>query len=550
MKLPILLATAALIVSAVAPAAPHRSKPHATHPPRTEASAAKTSAEAKTAKELFKPNEVRSAGTVLVGGQPVAYDAVAGTLVVHPKDWSDTDALDADTDKSDKDKSGPKPEASMFYTAYFKQGTPAAGRPITFLFNGGPGSSTIWLHMGAFGPVRVVTADARHNGPAPYSTVNNDQSLLDASDLVFIDAPGTGFSRIAGKDKEKAFYGVDQDIHAFTDFITQFLTKYDRWNSPKYVFGESYGTMRGAGLAYALQNADVDLNGLILLSDILNWDFMPDDPQLNPGIDMPYIAALPTYAATAWHFGKVPNRPADLRAFLAHVEQFATTDYAAALLKGNDLPDAERQRVAQQLSAYTGLSVAYLLKTNLRIEYGAFQKELFGDKALTVGTLDTRFIGATIDPLSKVASYDPQSAALSAAYVAAWHHYSRERLNWRPDIQFKPGIPIYSKWDYKHQPPGADKPLIMLPNVLPDLAHAMKKNPTLKVMVNGGYFDVSTPYFEGVMELRHLPIPAALKSNIEDHYYQSGHMVYVHQPTLVELHANVADFIRRTSGGR
>jgi carboxypeptidase C (cathepsin A) len=550
MKLPILLATAALIVSAVAPAAPHRSKPHATHPPRTEASAAKTSAEAKTAKELFKPNEVRSTGTVLVAGQPVAYDAVAGTLVVHPKDWSDTDALDADTDKSDKDKSGPKPEASMFYTAYFKQGTPAAGRPITFLFNGGPGSSTIWLHMGAFGPVRVVTADARHNGPAPYSTVNNDQSLLDASDLVFIDAPGTGFSRIAGKDKEKAFYGVDQDIHAFTDFITQFLTKYDRWNSPKYVFGESYGTMRGAGLAYALQNADVDLNGLILLSDILNWDFMPDDPQLNPGIDMPYIAALPTYAATAWHFDKVPNRPADLRTFLNQVEQFATTDYAQALLKGNELPDAERQRVAQQLSAYTGLPVAYLLKTNLRIEYGAFQKELFGDKALTVGTLDTRFIGATIDPLSKVASYDPQSAALSAAYVAAWQHYSRERLNWRPDIQFKPGISIYSKWDYKHQPPGADKPLIMLPNVLPDLAHAMKKNPTLKVMVNGGYFDVSTPYFEGVMELRHLPIPAALKSNIEYHYYQSGHMVYVHPPTLVELHANVADFIRRTSGVR
>ena len=200
MKLPILLATAALIVSAVAPAAPHRSKPHATHPPRTEASAAKTSAEAKTAKELFKPNEVRSTGTVLVAGQPVAYDAVAGTLVVHPKDWSDTDALDADTDKSDKDKSGPKPEASMFYTAYFKQGTPAAGRPITFLFNGGPGSSTIWLHMGAFGPVRVVTPDARHSPAAPYTLVGNDQSLLDASDLVFIDAPGTGFSRIAGKD--------------------------------------------------------------------------------------------------------------------------------------------------------------------------------------------------------------------------------------------------------------------------------------------------------------------------------------------------------------
>jgi carboxypeptidase C (cathepsin A) len=396
-----------------------------------------------------------------------------------------------------------------------------------------------------------MTADApNHTRPAPYSTVNNDESLLDASDLVFIDAPGTGFSRIAGKDKDKAFYGVDQDIHAFTDFITQFLTKYDRWNSPKYVFGESYGTMRGAGLAYSLQNADVDLNGLMLLSDILNWDFMPDDPQLNPGIDMPYIVALPTYAATAWYFHKVPNAPADLPAFLAQVEHFATTDYEQALIKGDTLPDAERQRVAQQLAAYTGLSVPYLLKTNLRIEYGAFQKELLGDQALTTGTLDTRFIGATLDPLSKVASYDPQSEALGAAYVAAYHNYVTERLNWHPDIQFKSGIPVYSKWDYKHQPPGADQPMIMLPNVLPDLATAMKKNPTMKVMVNGGYFDVSTPYFEGVMEMRHLPIPAALQSNIEYHYYQSGHMVYVHQPTLVQLHDNVADFIRRTSGVR
>jgi carboxypeptidase C (cathepsin A) len=288
----------------------------------------------------------------------------------------------------------------------------------------------------------------------------------------------------------------------------------------------------------------------MLLSDILNWDFMPDDPQLNPGIDMPYIVALPTYAATAWYFHKVPNAPADLPAFLAQVEHFATTDYEQALIKGDTLPDAERQRVAQQLAAYTGLSVPYLLKTNLRIEYGAFQKELLGDQALTTGTLDTRFIGATLDPLSKVASYDPQSEALGAAYVAAYHNYVTERLNWHPDIQFKSGIPVYSKWDYKHQPPGADQPMIMLPNVLPDLATAMKKNPTMKVMVNGGYFDVSTPYFEGVMEMRHLPIPAALQSNIEYHYYQSGHMVYVHQPTLVQLHDNVADFIRRTSGVR
>jgi carboxypeptidase C (cathepsin A) len=194
--------------------------------------------------------------------------------------------------------------------------------------------------------------------------------------------------------------------------------------------------------------------------------------------------------------------------------------------------------------------VPYLLKSNLRIEYGAFQKELMGDQELTTGTLDTRFVGATLDPLSKVATYDPQGAALGAAYVAAWHNYVRDRLHYTPDIAFKEGIPVYEKWDYKHQPPGADHPLIALPNVLPDLASAMKQNPTLKVMVNGGYFDISTPYFEGKMEMRHLPVPPTLQGNVEYHYYQSGHMVYVHIPTLVELHDNVADFIRRTSGAR
>ena len=553
MKSSIALALAALLSATSAMSAPpeaHQTRQRAAHPPRAEGSADKKTEAKQPAKQFFQPGETRSSGIVTAGGQQIGYDAVAGTLVIHAKDWEDTDQLEADADSSGaKDKNAPKPEASMYYTAYFKQGAPAAGRPITFLFNGGPGSSSIWLHMGAFGPVRVQTLDARHNPPAPYSTVNNEASLLDASDLVFIDAPGTGFSRIAGKDKEKAFYGVDQDIHAFTDFITQFLTKYGRWNSPKYVFGESYGTMRAAGLTLALQKADVDLNGVMLLSNILNWDFMPDDPQLNPGIDTPYIVALPTYAATAWYFNKVPGRPADLRAFLDGVEQFATGDYAQALLKGNALPDAERQRIAQRLSSYTGLSVPYLLKSNLRIEYGAFQKELLANQELTTGTLDTRFVGATLDPLSKVATYDPQGAALGAAYVSAYHDYVRGRLRYEPGIQFKSGIPIYGKWDYKHQPPGADKPLIMLPNVLPDLASAMKQNPTMKVMVNGGYFDVSTPYFEGKMELRHLPVPASLLGNIEYHYYQSGHMVYVRPEVLRELHDNVADFIRRTEAG-
>jgi carboxypeptidase C (cathepsin A) len=265
---------------------------------------------------------------------------------------------------------------------------------------------------------------------------------------------------------------------------------------------------------------------------------------------MPYIVSLPTYAATAWHFNKVANRPADLKAFLAQVEAFATGEYASALIQGNDLPEPERQRIAQRLSGYTGLSVPYLLKTNLRIEYGAFQKELLAGQATTTGTLDTRFVGATIDPLAKVASYDPQSAAISAAYLAAWNGYVRSTLHYGQGVEYKSGIPIYSKWDYKHAPPGVSDPLIALPNVLTDLAVAMKQNPDMKVMVNGGYYDVSTPYFEGKMEMRHLPVPPALQGNVEYRYYESGHMVYAHLPSLVALHDNVADFIRRTSGAR
>jgi carboxypeptidase C (cathepsin A) len=549
MKSLILLAATALLAapSLAAPStAAHLAKAHPAKPPQKEA-ADKTTPD-RGLKSFFHPSEVRSVGSVTISGQPIAFDAIAGTIVVHAKDWSDTDAVEAEADKADKDKNQPKPEASMFYTAYFKQGVPSANRPITFLFNGGPGSSTVWLRMGAFGPVRVVTTDERHTN-APYSLVNNDQSLLDASDLVFIDAPGTGFSRIAGKDKEKSFYGVDQDIDAFAQFIFQFLSQYDRWSSPKYVFGESYGTTRGAGLALALQNRDIDLNGLILLSDILNWDFMPDDPQVNPGIDMPYIVSLPTYAATAWYHHKVGNRP-QLQPFLAEVEAFATGDYASTLLKGDDLADAKRQRIAERLSAYTGLTVPYLLKSNLRIEYGAFQKELLAGQETTTGTLDTRFVGATLDPLSKVASYDPQGAAISAAYLAAWNGYVRSTLHYGQGVEYKSGIPIYSKWDYKHAPPGVSDPLIALPNVLPDLAVAMKQNPDMKVMVNGGYYDVSTPYFEGKMEMGHLPVPASLRSNVEYRYYESGHMVYAHLPSLVALHDNVSDFIRRTSGAR
>ncbi len=486
-----------------------------------------------------KPTATPSSGTVRTAAGVVAYDAVTGTMVVHPKGWDD--AAPPDTSK-------PNAVATMSYVAYFKTGADAAKRPLTFLFNGGPGSATLWLHMGAFGPRRVVVNDHTHTPGAPYQVVENDQSLLDVSDLVFVDMPGTGFGRLSGKDKEKAFYGVDQDIHAFTVFIRDFLTKYHRWNSPKYVFGESYGTMRGAGLALALQGASIDLNGLMLLSCILNWDTMPDDPQLNPSIDEPYIVSLPTYAATAWYHHKLPTGPAALEPFLAEVERFATNEYPLALLQGNALAEGQRQAIAAKLHEYTGLSVGYLLKTNLRIEYGAFQKELFGEEAMTTGTLDTRFVGPTLDPLSKVSAYDPQDVAIGAAYVAAFNTYVAQSLAYDGPFPYRTSAGVYESWDYRHQAPGAHRPLIALPNVLPDLAAAMKTNPTMRVLVLGGYYDVSTPYFEGRFELRHLPIPAALEKNIEYRYYESGHMVYVNVPALKKLHDDVAAFIQGGAG--
>ena len=486
----------------------------------------------------FKPTEVTSTGSVTVGGSHIDYRAVAGTLVVHPEGWDDSAAQADDESKS--------AEASMFYAAYFRSGVPAADRPITFLFNGGPGSSSIWLHMGAFGPIRVQVTGHEHIPAAPYRTVSNEESLLDVSDLVFVDAPGTGFSRIRGKDAEKSFYGVDQDLHAFAVFIREFLSRYDRWNSPKYIFGESYGTMRGAGLPLALQKESIDLNGVMLLSCILDWDLMPDDPQVNPSVDLPYVVALPTYAATAWYHHRLPSQPQDLLGFLSEVEHFATTDYALALMHGNGLAPAQRQAIAQKLHTYTGLPVAYLLKSNLRIEYGAFQKELLANEDLTTGTPDTRFTGPTLDPLSKVSEYDPLTADIGSAFVSAFNAYAHGRLHYGQDVLYKPGIPIYASWDYRHAPPGTDRPIISLPNVLPDLAAAMKRNPDMKVMINGGYFDVSTPFYEGWFEMHHLPIPQKLQDNIEYRYYQSGHMVYLNPPALKQLHDNVAAFIRST----
>jgi carboxypeptidase C (cathepsin A) len=509
--------------------------------------------------EPFKPEATTSTGSVTVDGHVVSYQAIAGTLIVHPRDWDDV-PRDPNNEKAaaeDGEGKNPTAEASMFYVAYFKTGDGKSGgksggaRPVTFLFNGGPGSASFWLHMGAFGPRRIVTATDAHTPAAPYSLINNGASLLDASDLVFIDAPGTGFSRIAGKDKEKAFYGVDQDAYAFAEFISQFLSKYARWNSPKYLFGESYGTPRSAVLINQLEaDRSIDFNGVILLSQILNFDLSPDRPTGNPGVDLPYQTVLPTYAATAWYHQKLPGDRKDLNALLAEVEQFAMGDYSRALAAGSQLSTTERAAIADKLHQYTGLPVDYILRAELRIDGGEFRQNLRGPEGMTTGRLDSRFSGPDLDPLAQRADYDPQSSALSSAYVSAFNEYARTELHYGEGRTFKPSIRTFATWNFSHQQPGMNQAPMSTrqgSNVMPDLANAMKINPNLKVQLNAGYFDLATPFYQGVYEMHHLPMPVSLQANIEYRFYESGHMVYAKDASLKVLHDNVAAFIRRTS---
>ncbi len=489
----------------------------------------------------LKPQQVTTENSVSVGGHKIEYKAIAGTIILTGKN----------EDKND-------PTASMFYVAYFKHDEKGK-RPLTFFYNGGPGSSTVWLHMGAFGPKRVITVDDQHTPAAPYNLANNDYSLLDATDLVFIDAPGTGFSRLvsAEKDKEKRekqikergkdFYGVDQDAAAFAQFITKFLSQYGRWNSPKYLFGESYGTTRSAVLASVLETEEsVDLNGVILLSQILCFSNDIDAPQFNPGVDQAYALALPTYAATAWYHHRVPNAPKELKPFLAEVEQYATNEYLLALAAGTTLDAARKHAVAQKLHDFTGLPVDYIEKANLRVYGGEFEKTLQDELGMTTGRLDSRFTGPSPDPLDKDAQYDPQSAAISSAYVSAYNDYARRELKFGDNTTFRVFGDV-NPWNWQHKPPGNQSFFPISTNVLPDLATAMIYNPNLHVMLTGGYYDLATPYFAAVFEMRHLPMPARLQSNIEYDFYESGHMVYAHDESLKKIHDDVAAFIGKTN---
>lgn len=512
-------------------------------------SKAESKTDAKPA-EKAPPADSTTQGAMDARGQHIAYTAVAGTITVGATDDQDSQLgldgkpepgsqLALNAPKEDKDAPA---VARMSYFAYFKKDAKADERPVTFFYNGGPGSSTVWLHMGSLGPKHVMTSGDQHLPAAPYKLIDNPNSLLDVSDLVFIDMPGTGFGRLLGKEPEKAFWGVDQDANAFARFIARFITKYNRWNSPKFIFGESYGTTRSAVLADILANSkSIDLNGVILLSQIFNFTTDIDMPGANPGVDLPYVLALPTYAATAWYHKKLPQQPPALEPFLKDVEEFAMGPYLHALTLGTDVSREEKESVAEKLHEYTGLPKAYLLKAGLRVSGGQFEKSLQDDQDLTTGRLDTRFSGPSLNPMSEGAEYDPQSSAISSAYVSLFNDYVRRELKYGEGQTYLP-MALFSghEWIFKH----SGNPVSQ--NVTNDLAEAMKTNPRLKVMVNGGYYDLATPFFAAQYEDKHLPIPASLTKNIEYDWYESGHMVYVQDESLKLLHDRVAAFITKT----
>ena len=511
------IGAATVMALALAMAAVAQEKPAEKAPEKPAAETAK--------KEAPKPEQSSTQHTVTIAGVPVSYTATVGTLIL----------------RNDKDE----PWASMGYTAYVRRDAGGASRrPITFAYNGGPGSSSVWLHLGALGPRRIVTADAASTPPPPYQLVDNAYSIIDKTDLVMIDPVGTGYSRALGDAKDKDFWGVDPDIKSVSRFIKQYVSDNGRWNSPKYLLGESYGSTRSGGIVDRLQTVEgMSFNGVILVSVALDIEAI----FAVPGNDRPYPLFLPTYAATSWYHKALPSQPKDLDPFLDEVRRYALGPYSEALLKGDGLPDAERKAVAEKLHQYTGLSVDYIEKSNLRVTGGQFSQELLRQHSETVGRLDSRFLGLSLDRLAKEADYDPQEAAISAAYTAGLLSYFNEELKFGQGKTYQIGNDeTWKFWEWKHQPPGSPFPIPGFPNTGLDLAHALTVNPDLQVLVLNGLYDLATPFFATEYMVSHLGIEKKLQPHIQMKYYPAGHMMYVQDQSLKDFKRDIAAFIDAT----
>jgi len=464
--------------------------------------------------------------TIKIGGQTIPFKATASTTQL----------------KNEKGEA----TGLMYSAAYTRSDVKdLTTRPISFLYNGGPGSATMWLHMGAFGPRRVYTVDGTFTPPAPYKLVDNPESLLDKTDLVFIDAMGTGYSHAVCKAENKDFYGIDEDVEAFAQFIVTYLSRNDRWNSPKFLIGESYGTFRSAALGNYLQSHDtVHLNGIVLISSVLDLASLT----FAPGDDRPFIFYLPSYAATAWYHKVLKDRPADLPGFVEEARKYAQGEYAAALFKGGELGAAEKAAVAKKVSYFTGLSEDYLIKADLRVNLSQFRAELQRSSRLTTGRIDARFTGYTYDLLEENAQGDPEGPAVGGAFTALINAYNHDELKFGKDkIYHNTSGAGGGSWNWVRKEGGPRRFFPSAPNVDQDLAQAMITNPRLLVQVENGYFDLATPFFATEFTMEHLGLPEALQKNIKEDYYNAGHMMYLHDQDRVSLHNQVASFIDRAT---
>ncbi len=507
----------------LAPAAPGQETKNSAPAP---AASAETHREAdKDATPVPPEKPVVTHHELALGGKTLKYTATVGTLIIR--------------DEEDK------PYGSIFYVAYTLDGAEAQSRPVSFLYNGGPGSATLWLHMGSFSPVRVETDSPNPTSGPPFKLIPNEYSLLDKTDLVFIDAPLTGYSRAVGKATAKDFAGVDQDLHAFGRFITRYITVNQRWNSPKFLIGESYGTTRSAALADMLGNDGVQLNGVVLISSILNFNIRAG------GYDMLYVANLPSYAAAAWYFNKIPNKPASLADWVQEARTFASGPYAQALFSGHNLAAGQLDTVAKEVSRLTGLSVDYVKETNLRISPTRFRKEVLRQDRRTLGRYDMRFEGVDLDAAGEAPSYDASDAGIGGAFVAALHDYLERELKYESTDAYRPTAYDNLEWDWKHKPtsggPGTGGGEQSEPYVAADLASAMRKNPHLKVFSANGYFDLATPFFATEYDLSHMNLEPSLRGNVQFGYYHSGHMIYLNVEALHQLKDDLAAFITKAA---
>jgi carboxypeptidase C (cathepsin A) len=431
-----------------------------------------------------------------------------------------------------------EPYHVMSYRAYTQDGAEASKRPITFIYNGGPGGSTATLNIGSFGPVRVLTKSPEPSGPAPYQLVENEYTLLDQSDLIFVDAPATGFGHTVGKGTIKDIAGVDEDVKAFDAFIRRYITLNDRWNSPKFLFGESYGTPRTASLTVVLQSHGVELNGIVLLSSILNYNWRA------AGLDNTYFGYLPTYAAIARYYKLAGQDAPSTEAFVDEAKKFALTDYVQGLLQGNRLTDQQEDELAQKISHFTGLDVDYIKRSNLRIAPSRFRRELLRKQGLMFGRFDARFARPEADAVGDEATFDPTSTGMAGPYQAGFREYMQEELN-TPTADFAPSAPVAEVWDWNHknlssylQPEAQEHE----PDTAADLGEAMRRNPELKVFSANGFYDLATPFTATEIALETLPLDRKLQQNITFAYYPAGHMVYLNVDALKQFRADLRKF--------